>query len=171
MNAVRVRPDLDAPQQPVSLKPEPGWRAFGTMQADLLRPFLTGDSDRLTIQYWADAANDLVAKVRFGAGSEGPPGHAHGGSIATVLDELMGGACWLRGFSALAGTLTVRYRKPVYLGLVGVAHSRVLGIEGRRILTASTLYGEDGALYAEAEGTYVIVPALAIGPVVAAEVA
>lgn len=152
MSAASVCPD--APRIP--LCPEPSWRGFGPTRGDLRRPFLAGDADRLTLQYWTDAAGDLVAKVRFGPGAEGPPGHAHGGGIATVLDELMGGACWLRGFGALAGTLTVRYRKPVHLGIVAVAHSRVLGIEGRRILTVSTLRGEDGALYAEAEGTYVI---------------
>ena len=37
----------------------------------------------------------LRAKVLFGPGTQGPPGHAHGGSMAAVLDEAMGGAAWM----------------------------------------------------------------------------
>ena len=47
--------------------------------------------------------------------STGPPAHAHGGIIATILDEAMGKVSKLRGVVALTGSMTIDYLKPVPL--------------------------------------------------------
>lgn len=57
----------------------------------------------------------VTAKILFHERHEGPPGHAHGGSIATVMDELMGCAAFVKGYMALAAHLELDYRKPVPL--------------------------------------------------------
>ena len=49
--------------------------------------------------------------VRF----EGPPSHAHGGIIATILDEAMGKVSKLRSIIAVTGTMQVNYIRPVPL--------------------------------------------------------
>src|SRR5450755_3531882 len=45
----------------------------------------------------------------------GPPGHCHGGIIATILDEAMGKVNKLREVIALTSEITVNYLKPVPL--------------------------------------------------------
>lgn len=57
----------------------------------------------------------VSGKIMFHERHEGPPGHAHGGSIATVMDELMGCAAFVKGYMALAAHLELDYRKPVPL--------------------------------------------------------
>jgi uncharacterized protein (TIGR00369 family) len=45
----------------------------------------------------------------------GPPGHCHGGIIATILDDAMGKVNKLRHVVALTREMTVEYLKPVPL--------------------------------------------------------
>ena len=67
------------------------------------RSFVSGepDGDRLRVCYYRrDRDGALVGKIWFGPGAEGPPGHAHGGSMAAVLDEAMGAGAWLAGHAS-----------------------------------------------------------------------
>src|SRR5258707_1034159 len=47
---------------------------------------------------------------------QGPPGHAHGGVIATILDEAMGKVNKFRNVIALTKTMEIEYMRPVPLG-------------------------------------------------------
>ena len=51
--------------------------------------------------------------VAYAGGSgppiEGPPGHAHGGSMAAVLDEAMGAAAWMEGHLVVAVRLATSF--------------------------------------------------------------
>jgi uncharacterized protein (TIGR00369 family) len=70
---------------------------------------------------------------------EGPSGTAHGGIVATYLDEILAGAVAVTtGRVAVTGELTVRYVRPVPLetALLGRArlvtdHGRYADVEGR----------------------------------------
>ncbi|HMV69272.1 MAG TPA: PaaI family thioesterase, partial [Myxococcota bacterium] len=86
---------------------------------------------------------------------EGPIHHAHGGSLAAVLDEAMGSACWIQGHRVLAGTLTIRYRRPVPLGSVALVRTEVVGVDGRKVTTRGAIADPGGGVYVEAEGTFV----------------
>jgi hypothetical protein len=72
---------------------EPGWEPFDApaLVGGSLR-FVSGDRTgaRFRMRYFRDDAGHLVARVWFGPETEGPPDHAHGGSIAAVLDEVLG---------------------------------------------------------------------------------
>ena len=69
----------------------------------------------------------------------GPPGTAHGGIVATYLDEILAGAVvTATGRMAVTGELTIRYVEPVPLEapLLGRArlvadHGRYADVEGR----------------------------------------
>lgn len=98
---------------------EPGWRMlemprrFGEG-----RSFVSGEteSDRVKVYYfYAEEEKCLYAKVWFGIGAEGPPGHVHGGALAATLDEAMGFACWVSGFPVLAKRIEVFFRRKVPL--------------------------------------------------------
>lgn len=141
------------------LSPDPSWvlKDIGR-DGRRNRSFVSGDpyGSRLRVRYyWDPVADARVAKVWFGPDAEGPPGHAHGGSVAAVLDEAMGTNAWLRGHHVLAGTLTIRYRRPVPLGVVHVVRTSIARIEGRKIFAEGTIEGPDGAVVAEGEGLFI----------------
>lgn len=74
---------------------------------------------------------NVTGKIMFHERHEGPPGHAHGGSIATVMDELMGCAAFVKGYMALAAHLELDYRKPVPLHTPMIGTTEVVR-EGNR---------------------------------------
>lgn len=140
---------------------EPGTRRVELPHALGLRTFVSGDEgDRLRVQYFrTEAKNVLMAKVWFGPGTMGPPGHAHGGSIAAVLDEAMGGAAWLSGHPVLAAELITRFKRMVPLGARCLLRAEVVSAEGRKVRAVSELRSLQGRLYAEGEGLFVEIPA------------
>ena len=89
------------------LGPEPGWIEFEQTKVGE-RTFASGE-DRIELRLYADG-DGLSGKVWFGPEAEGPPGHAHGGSIATVLDQAMGHCAWYKGHPCVAGQFTVQFR-------------------------------------------------------------
>ena len=100
--------------------PEPGWEPVKPFRLEGGRgSFVSGDprGDRLRVSYFRRIDDGLlVGRAWFGPGAQGPPGHAHGGSIAAVLDEAMGAAAWLAGHLVVAVRLDTRFRKMLPLG-------------------------------------------------------
>src|ERR1700731_3500878 len=64
------------------------------------------DGMRLRFTYYEDR-NCFVCRFRLGKRYTGPPGHCHGGIIATILDEAMGEVNKLRQVVALTSEMTV----------------------------------------------------------------
>lgn len=83
----------------------------------------------------------------------------HGGIIATLLDEALahayGGEARGSGEAAVTAEMTVRYKKPVKIGVPVVLEGRVLSVEGRVISCESTLADESGDILASASGKLV----------------
>ena len=67
----------------------PGWEPLAqTIPPGSTRSFVQGDPERIDIAYYRRVDDGaVVARVRLGPGAEGPPGHAHGGSIMAILDD------------------------------------------------------------------------------------
>lgn len=64
----------------------------------------------------ADGRPALIGSVRLDRLREGPPHSAHGGVLAGLFDELLGGGQRLNGGPpGMTGRLTVRYRRPTPL--------------------------------------------------------
>jgi len=72
------------------------------------------DGMRLKFAY-DEQRNCFVCRFRLRKRFTGPPGHAHGGIIATILDEAMGKVNRLREVVALTSQITVDYLRPVPL--------------------------------------------------------
>jgi hypothetical protein len=89
--------------------------------------------------------------VVFGTAYEGPPGHAHGGCVAGVFDELLGRSQLRAGFT---GTLTVTYRRPTPLLKRIDLCAWVDRTDGRKRWVKGTAHLE-GTLLVEAEGLFV----------------
>ncbi len=121
--------------------------------------FVSGDmqSDRLRVAYFHRASDDmLVARVWFGPGTEGPPGHAHGGSVASALDEAMGGAAWHAGYPVVAARIMIDFRAMVPIGLEGTIEAHVEQVDGRKVRTRGTLTDTSGKVYANGEGLFIV---------------
>jgi acyl-coenzyme A thioesterase PaaI-like protein len=121
------------------------------------RTFVSGEPDtgRLRVSYFRRGQDGpLVARVFFGPGSTGPPGYAHGGAVAAVLDEAMGAGVWLAGYAAVARRIIVDFRDMVPVGFEGLVETRIEGTEGRKISIRAWLFDGEHVL-AEAEGLFV----------------
>ncbi|MBI5610386.1 MAG: PaaI family thioesterase [Deltaproteobacteria bacterium] len=90
----------------------------------------------------------------FGPGCQGAPGLAHGGAVFTILDEVMGTACWLSGLPVMTGRATIHYKQPVPLNVPIRSLGRIVSIDGKKVHVHGELYGPDG-LCAFAEGLFI----------------
>jgi uncharacterized protein (TIGR00369 family) len=96
-------------------------------------------------------------RVTLGKPHEGPPGLVHGGVVATLLDHLLARAVRAAGRGGLTATLTVRYRRPVRLGVPLLGTAEIDTADGRRTTARARLVEENdpGTTLAEAEGLFV----------------
>ncbi len=97
-----------------------------------------------------------IAKVRFGAAYEGPPGCVHGGFVAAAFDEVLGYVQSLGGNPGMTARLTIHYRRPTPLHTELIFESELVRTEGRKIFCTGKVRA-DGELTAEAEGLFVSV--------------
>ena len=120
--------------------------------------FVSGepDGDRIRVRYYVDPqTNRIQARTWFGPRTLGPPGHAHGGGIAAVLDEAMGAAALYSGRIALAGRLSVEFHAPVPIGHTVTAEAWIERVDGSKVYTKSRLIDGREKIYASAEGLFV----------------
>ncbi|MGH9603038.1 MAG: PaaI family thioesterase [Terriglobales bacterium] len=104
-----------------------------------------------------EASRSFVARLRLPQRFQGPPGHAHGGIIATVLDEAMGKVSRLRSVVALTSEMRVEYLRPVPLGTPLIVEGREVRKRGRRLVHAAELRNQQGQVLARSVGTFVVV--------------
>ena len=103
------------------------------------------------MRYFRDPEQNLVARVWFGPVTEGPPGHAHGGSMAAVLDEVLGLAAWAAGYPIVVGNLNVSFRQLLPIQTVVQVTTRVVSVEGRKVMVHGQICSLDGTVYATGE--------------------
>jgi len=144
----------------------PGWLPMSLPSTIGHETFVSGDSSgqRLTVRYFLDRSDaSLIAKAVFGPGTQGPPGHAHGGSMAALLDEAMGVAAWEQGHLAVAADLRIRFRNMLPLGSRCLVRARVASVEGRKITIEGVLNDVSGITYAEGTSIFVTMNASKFG--------
>lgn len=100
-------------------------------------------------------AGVLYAKAFFGRETQGPPGHVHGGAMAAVLDEAMGGACWLNGHRAVAAKISVSFLEMLKLETETTVESRVERVDGRKVYVRAALM-DGGRRIAESDGLFIV---------------
>ncbi len=156
-----IRPDVPEPDERL-LRGEAGWLAFDhRAMVGTHRTFVCSEpyGDRLRVRYFLRQSDDaFLGRIWFGPGAEGPPGHAHGGSIAAVFDEAMGFAAWARGHTVVAARLTVDFRSMLPLGTVTTMETSIHATQHRKVTTRGRLLTPDGTPVAEGEGLYLEMP-------------
>lgn len=101
----------------------------------------------------------FVCRFRLGKRYTGPPGHVHGGIIATLLDEAMGKVNKLRNVIALTKEMTVEYLKPVPLKRPLRVESFEKSVRGRRHINGAEILNEKGEVLARGRGLFIAVDA------------
>jgi len=81
--------------------------------------------------WWNSSTRSIYWLLRFGPGAVGPPGYAHGGAIAAVLDQFAGYCAWPQGW-CVTGELKVRYKASIPLEEVMFVESKLVSEEGRK---------------------------------------
>jgi len=102
----------------------------------------------------------IVAQASFREAQQGPPGHAHGGMIAAVLDEAMGAAVWRAGYRAAALRVEVDYLRPIPLHQPIHVEAKVGDITSRAIRALGRITFADGSVAATSYGIFVEAPHL-----------
>lgn len=100
------------------------------------------------------ADGDLLrGSVTFDQRQEGAPGIAHGGAVATVLDDSLGSMLVLLGIPAVTANLNVNFRAPALLHRPMQIEAWSAGRDGRklhlhgRLLSDSTVIADAQALF------------------------
>jgi acyl-coenzyme A thioesterase PaaI-like protein len=81
----------------------------------------------------AGAGVDVTAEFSVLPAHQGAPGLAHGGLLATALDETLGALGWLLRKIAVTGRLETDYLRPVPVGTLLHLSGRCVGVHGRKI--------------------------------------
>ncbi len=130
------------------------WQSFDapSLVGSSLR-FVSGDPEgqRFRTHYFRKPDQSLVARIWFGPETEGPPEHAHGGSMAAVLDEVLGLAAWATGRAIVVANLNIDFRSLLPILQVVQVDTEVVSIEGRKVLIRGKLWDGKEKVYAEAD--------------------
>jgi acyl-coenzyme A thioesterase PaaI-like protein len=90
----------------------------------------------------------------LGAPYEGPPGHAHGGVCALILDHVLGATAHQPGRRAYTGTLILRYLRKTALNRPLRAQAYVERIDGVKTFSTGLISDDEGPTV-EAEGIFI----------------
>ena len=114
--------------------------------------------DGMHLKFFLDGErNHFVSHFRLGKRYTGPPGHCHGGIIATILDDAMSKLNKLREVIAATSRMTVEYLRPVPLNKRLKVESREVSKRGRRLTRVAEITDEKGTVLARSRGVFVII--------------
>lgn len=102
-----------------------------------------------------EARRRFVCRFRLQARFVGPPAHAHGGIIATIVDEAMGKVNKLHNIVCLTSTMEVTYLKPVPLFKPLIVEGWEQRVRGREHYRAAEIRSREGELLATSKGKFI----------------
>ena len=134
---------------------EPGWTSAKLQTVLTPKSYVSSPQSPISVRYFTSEDQGLWAKAVFGPRTQGPPGFAHGGSMAALLDEVMGAAAWASGRMVVAATMQVNYRQMLPIPQRCLVEARVDRVEGRKVWTRAKLTDVSRTqLYSESEGLF-----------------
>ncbi|WP_086698699.1 hotdog domain-containing protein [Streptomyces tricolor] len=92
-----------------------------------------------------------------GRGRADGGGLAHGGVLATALDETLGSLNWLLRTIAVTGRLETDFVRPVPVGTTLYLEAEVTAVHGRKIYSTATgrIGGPDGPVAVRADALFI----------------
>lgn len=107
-----------------------------------------------------EARRRSYCNFRLAKKYQGPPGHAHGGIIATILDEAMGKVNKLRSVIALTKQMEVEYLKPVPLETPLLVEGREKSVRGRIHVNVAEIRDRKNQVLARGRGVFIAIDPL-----------
>ena len=133
----------------VTLAPNPANKCFGCGGDNAGGMKLTFEQDNVN--------RKIVGRFVLGERYQGGGGFAHGGIIATLLDEAMGKVCRFREVRAVTAELRVEYLKPVNVQGEIVVEGRETERKGRNLFMTGEIRNETGEVLARGRGRFVVI--------------
>ena len=133
----------------ITLAPNPANKCFGCGGDNAGGMKLTFEQDNVNRR--------IVGRFVLGERYQGGAGFAHGGIIATLLDEAMGKVCRFREVRAVTAELTVEYLKPVNVLSGIVVEGRETEQKGRNLFMTGEIRNEAGEVLARGKGRFVVI--------------
>jgi uncharacterized protein (TIGR00369 family) len=121
--------------------------------------FGCGEANRsgLRLSFLVDDERRVVCHARLARRFEGPQDYAHGGIIATLLDETMSKANRVHDVVAMTRQMEVEYLRPVPLGQTIIITGRRVSHEGRRNYCEAEIASESGQLLARGKALFIAI--------------
>lgn len=116
----------------------------------------------LKLRFYSTAPNQVETVVNLPSSYQGYPGIAHGGIIATILDETMGRAALAGDQSErllMTGKMEIKYRHSVPLNQDILVRGEITKDRGRIVVAQGEAILLDGTVAVEATGTMLEIPA------------
>ena len=120
----------------------------------------SSNTDGIGLNWYSDDKNTIYSDFILDASQQGPPGYAHGGASAAIMDEAMGAAIWRSGFNVAVVNLELNYKHPLPLGQPLKIEARFTEREGRKIYATGEIRLTDGTLAVSGAGIYIEAPYL-----------
>jgi uncharacterized protein (TIGR00369 family) len=111
--------------------------------------------DGLQLRFTGDGTQGARATIVLDPKYQGYRGVAHGGIVMMLLDEAMAHATGMVGEKGVTASISVRFRKPVPLGVELTLHGRVTQTRARMLQLEGTLTDADGTVLATSEGAFI----------------
>ena len=132
----------------IRLEPNPTNKCFGCGGDNAGGMKLTFEQDNVNRR--------IVGRFVLGERYQGGGGMAHGGIIATLLDEAMGKVCRFRDVRAVTAELTVEYLKPVSVAQEIIVEGHEAEQKGRNLFLVGEIRNAEGLVLARGRGRFVI---------------
>ena len=133
----------------ITLAPNPANKCFGCGGDNAGGMKLTFEQDNVN--------RKVVGRFVLGERYQGGGGFAHGGIIATLLDEAMGKVCRFHEVRAVTAELTVEYLKPVNVQSEIVVEGRESDQKGRNLFMTGEIRNGVGEVLARGKGRFVVI--------------
>lgn len=133
----------------IRLEPNPTNKCFGCGGDNASGMKLTFEQDNVN--------RKIVGRFILGDRYQGGGGFAHGGIIATLLDEAMGKVCRFRDLRAVTAELRVEYLKPVSVAQEIVVEGHEAEQKGRNLFLVGEIRNAEGLVLARGRGRFVII--------------
>lgn len=138
-------PDAPAPGQPLGAHYDHCFGCGGAQPHGLHLEARAGEGVSVTAEFTVQPAH------------QGAPGLAHGGVLATALDETLGSLAWLLRTMVVTGRLETDFVQPVPVGATLHLEARCTAVAGRKIYSTAVgrIGGPDGPVAVRAEALFV----------------
>jgi uncharacterized protein (TIGR00369 family) len=118
----------------------------------------TANPHGMHVTWYADQQGRVSTRITLSEAHQGPPGYAHGGASAALIDEVMGAAVWYAGNRVVVVNLECAYRHPLPLGVELTVWGEVVDQSGRTVWARGEIVLPNGTPAVIGRGIYVEAP-------------